>query len=210
MRNTKEKIMDVAERCIARNGIAGASIRTIVKEARVNLGAVTYHFGSKDNLLAAIFKRRMLPINRERISMLEKAEKEADGKTIPLRKVIEAILMPQRRVMRRFPDFSEFLLRMKKYPNPKLHSLIDDEFNAVFERFDHAVRSALPPTMSEAEIFIKRHFFIHMLDSVPENDFHIKQQNPNFLEGNMVTQTLISFVEGGLMTPVDPFATDAS
>ncbi len=46
MRGTREIIMDAAERCFARQGISTASIRTITKEAGVNLGSVTYHFGS--------------------------------------------------------------------------------------------------------------------------------------------------------------------
>src|SRR3982751_3235517 len=49
--STKERILGAAETLFARHGFAGASLRQVTAAANVNLAAVNYHFGSKDNLL---------------------------------------------------------------------------------------------------------------------------------------------------------------
>ena len=41
------RILDAAENAIAESGFAGASLRDIVREARVNLATVYYYFGPK-------------------------------------------------------------------------------------------------------------------------------------------------------------------
>jgi AcrR family transcriptional regulator len=57
-------LIEVAARCFARHGYDGASIRDIVREANVNLGAVTYHFGGKANLFAAVMAAKIEPLRR--------------------------------------------------------------------------------------------------------------------------------------------------
>ena len=52
--DTKEKILDAAERLFAEHGFASTSMRDITTEADVNLAAVNYHFGSKLALLQAV------------------------------------------------------------------------------------------------------------------------------------------------------------
>ncbi|PJF45437.1 MAG: TetR/AcrR family transcriptional regulator, partial [Candidatus Thermofonsia Clade 3 bacterium] len=61
---TRERILDAAERLFAERGFAGTSLRDITSEARVNLAAVNYHFGSKDELFLATVVRRLEPVNR--------------------------------------------------------------------------------------------------------------------------------------------------
>ena len=200
MRSTREKIMDVAERCFAHRGIAAASIRAIVKEADVNLGAVTYHFGSKDNLVIEIFKRRMLPMTQERLEMLDAARKNAGDRPLTLREVLESIIVPQRRIAKKFPEFIAFLSRMRAYPNPRFHEIIDSEFKPIFRVFDRALREALPP-MSDPEFRFKMFFFIHLMESVPENNFHLKQAVSNGLKDDAITEAFVSFVIGGLTSP---------
>ena len=44
--------MDATRACIAGKGLAGTTSRDIAAEAGANLAAITYHFGSKDRLVA--------------------------------------------------------------------------------------------------------------------------------------------------------------
>ncbi len=57
--------MDAARLCVRRDGLSGATSRQITQTAGVNLAAITYHFGSKDDLVAeALFaelERRVQP-----------------------------------------------------------------------------------------------------------------------------------------------------
>jgi len=54
---TKDKILDVAEMLFAENGITETSLRAITQKAGVNIASVNYHFGSKKNLVQAVFHR---------------------------------------------------------------------------------------------------------------------------------------------------------
>lgn len=60
MNNTKavpDRLLDVATDLFARNGFDGVSVRDITSKAKANLGAVTYHFGSKEALFHAVIDR---------------------------------------------------------------------------------------------------------------------------------------------------------
>lgn len=54
---TRELLLDAAEAAFAEGGFRGASVRQITGRARANLGAVTYHFGSKAALFEAVVER---------------------------------------------------------------------------------------------------------------------------------------------------------
>src|SRR4030081_3050863 len=68
--STQEQIVLAAERLFARHGIEGVSLRQIGAAAgNGNNSAVQYHFGSKDQLIQAIFAAR-LPRLHERRKLL--------------------------------------------------------------------------------------------------------------------------------------------
>lgn len=52
---TKEKIIHVAMDIIASEGFRGITVRKIASEAKVNVAAVNYYFGSKENLISEAF-----------------------------------------------------------------------------------------------------------------------------------------------------------
>ena len=47
---TREKILEAASRLFAENGYRGTTIEMIIRSAGVNIAAVNYHFGGKENL----------------------------------------------------------------------------------------------------------------------------------------------------------------
>ncbi|MGH7529194.1 MAG: TetR/AcrR family transcriptional regulator [Gemmatimonadales bacterium] len=51
---TRERLIQAARRLFAERGLDRTSIRAITREAEANLGAVTYHFGSKEKLEEAV------------------------------------------------------------------------------------------------------------------------------------------------------------
>ena len=55
--STKERILNAAEALFAQHGFAGTSLRLVTGRADVNLAAVNYHFGSKENLVAEVFRQ---------------------------------------------------------------------------------------------------------------------------------------------------------
>src|SRR6516162_1406341 len=109
MSRTKEKIMDIAEGLFGEQGYGSTSLRQVIAEAGVNLAAVHYHFGSKEDLLDALILRRAVPLNQERLAMLERYEKEAAPESPAVEKVLYAILAPTFEAARRSPKFAKLM-----------------------------------------------------------------------------------------------------
>ncbi len=94
--DTKERILDAAERLFAQEGFHCTSLRTITGAAQVNLAAVNYHFGSKEALLKAVFARRLTPLNRARNRCLAAVRQQARAAGAPLKaaEVLRAFVEP--------------------------------------------------------------------------------------------------------------------
>jgi len=73
---TAAALLDAARELFAERGYDGASIRAITRRAGVNLGAVTYHFGSKEALYHAVIASKLAPL-RERVDRAAAAPGEA-------------------------------------------------------------------------------------------------------------------------------------
>jgi len=86
----KERILDVAERIFAERGFEGASMREIVKAAKVNLATVYYYFDSKEGLLWAVLDHRFDPFHKEQKETLKKLQENPDKYS--LEDVLESML----------------------------------------------------------------------------------------------------------------------
>src|SRR5687767_5796966 len=78
---TADTLVDVARRLFAELGYEGTSVRAITAEAGANLGAITYHFGSKRELydrvvgsVVAPLAERVEAVVRARGSVLDRVE----------------------------------------------------------------------------------------------------------------------------------------
>ncbi len=56
MNDTAAELVSVATELFAEHGYEGTSVRMIIDKAGANLGAVTYHFGSKEALYERVFR----------------------------------------------------------------------------------------------------------------------------------------------------------
>lgn len=54
---SRETVLDAAERVMAEHGYADATINAIVKEAGIPISSVYHYFGSKDGVLLAVMER---------------------------------------------------------------------------------------------------------------------------------------------------------
>ncbi|NEL42503.1 MAG: helix-turn-helix transcriptional regulator, partial [Xanthomonas perforans] len=77
--STKDRILGAAEELFAQHGFAGTSLRQLTTQADVNIAAVNYHFGSKENLVNEVFRRRMDEMTAARLQQLEAAKKSQPG-----------------------------------------------------------------------------------------------------------------------------------
>ena len=106
---TKAQVLTAAERLFALHGFQNVSVRDITAEAGVNLASVNYHFGSKDQLLFEIFRRRTAELNRERARMLHEAA-DRHGGAPPVREILRALFEPPMRWSR--PDHDRLPFRV--------------------------------------------------------------------------------------------------
>lgn len=97
-KETRERLLDVAERLFGERGIPEVSLREITSAADANIAAVNYHFGSKDGLVREVFARRMGPLNVIRVGLLREAE--------TVEEIIRAFVGPTLRLARSHPEFS--------------------------------------------------------------------------------------------------------
>ncbi|WP_237064775.1 TetR/AcrR family transcriptional regulator [Microbulbifer guangxiensis] len=72
--DTVSRILDAAEVLFAERGFTETSLRTITSTAGVNLAAVNYHFGSKKELIQAVFERFLTPFTDSLVKELDRRE----------------------------------------------------------------------------------------------------------------------------------------
>ena len=82
--STKDRILHAAEELFAQQGFASTSLRQVTSRADVNIAAVNYHFGSKDNLVNEVFRRRMDEMSAQRLEALKAATRNVPGQLEPV------------------------------------------------------------------------------------------------------------------------------
>jgi AcrR family transcriptional regulator len=90
---TRDRILDAAERLYAEKGLEGVSLREVGDAAgQRNTGAVHYHFGGRDGLVEALFERRFASIDARRRVLL--GELDADGRGDDLPALVRVLVEP--------------------------------------------------------------------------------------------------------------------
>src|SRR5437899_4763952 len=160
LKDTRSRILDTAEELFSEQGFDRVSIRDITKKARVNLAAINYHFGSKEDLIAAIFEREFVPVNEARLAALD-AVQRAGKKDPKLEAILEAFIRPTVRCSIGKPKggkaFSKLFGRCLSEPSPEIEALLKRQFEPLVERMESVLRKALPH-LSRADIYWRMKF----------------------------------------------------
>lgn len=142
MIDTKQRILDTAERLFGEKGYDAISLRHIIGEAGVNLAAVHYHFGSKEDLLDEVVLRKLGPVNDARLALLDQAESEAAGAPVPVEKILRAFMMPTASVAKQSPEFVKVMGRV--VAEGLIQRIASQHFQPMLERFVAALHRSLP------------------------------------------------------------------
>ena len=146
--DTKERILDAAERLFADNGFPATSMRDITQEAGVNLAAVNYHFGSKEALMIAVLERTTAPVNRARLERLDRLEAAAGGAAVPTEQLVRAFLTPGFERWCEWgqsaPTFLKLVGRIHAEVDQELRAKFIKQFDTIFRRFSTAFQRSLP------------------------------------------------------------------
>jgi AcrR family transcriptional regulator len=160
---TRTAILAAAERLYADRGFGDVTLRDIVAEASVNLAAVNYHFGSKDELIAELFVTRSLANNRERLRELKTAE-EAGGGRASIDDILRALVGPTLRGClgpeRERSTAARFMIRASIESVPPIRRIKNREVDHL-RKFAAAMARSLPER-SEVELYWGLHFALAM------------------------------------------------
>jgi len=158
---TPERILATAEEMFAEQGYWGVSLRSITRASGVNIAAIHYHFGSKQELLEQIFAKRCGPMNDERFRSLSECH-EGPGRPPMLEQILEAYLRPSL-IWPNDPNGARRFLRLRAVLSHEHESLAADlislHFNKVSRTFASALRDVLP-NLSEEEVFWRFQFLL--------------------------------------------------
>lgn len=87
----RERLIEAARQQFARVGFDAASVRDITARAHANLGAITYHFGSKEALYYAVVERFAVPIADRIAAIAEEPGRPLDRLAKAVRAFLEHI-----------------------------------------------------------------------------------------------------------------------
>jgi AcrR family transcriptional regulator len=164
--DTKTRILDAAEQLFMEHGFEATSLRSLTAAAGVNLAAVHYHFGSKEELFQAVLTRRLDPMNVERIKLLERIELESGGRAPSCEKILFAMLIPALKLARDEKRGGKNFLRLvgRAYadPAPFIRHFLSAQYAEMITRYKEAFLRALPH-LSRQELTWRLHFVMGAL-----------------------------------------------
>jgi len=200
--STREALLQAAEKLFAQHGIDGSSVRAITHEAEANLASVNYHFGSKDGLIQEMFKRRLEPLNQERLQLLATSGHDLEG-------IVTAFVAPVLRLIRdaQLQDFACLVGRSFSQPDSPTRQTLLSTFRPIRESFVAALARALPD-LPPRELFWRFHFMVgcmahtaatgNMIEWISDGECDAAEVEANI-------RRLVAFIIGGLQAalPVD-------
>lgn len=201
--STKDRILDAAERLFAERGFSDTSLRRITAAAGANIASVNYYFQSKEALIHAVFSRRLVPINRARLELLDAVE--ARGGSLTVEDVLRAFVEPILRVPdQELTNFGRLVGRMYSDPSDTFARIFREEFAEVRIRFTAAFQRATPGLPPE-EVFWRLHFVIavlahtfgglHQLRSISDGACDISDRRA-------ILERLVAFLAAGFRAPL--------
>ncbi len=204
--DTKTRILDAAEALFTEHGYEATSMRQLTGAAGVNLAAVNYHFGSKEELFQAVLTRRLDPMNQERIEILADLERDAAARPPSCEKVLFAMLIPALRLARDEKrggkDFLRVLGRAYADPSPFVRHFLHQQYAEMIERYKEAFLRALPH-LSRQELTWRLHFVMGALSYTLAGTDALKlfAQVTQADNDELLLQRLAPFLVAGLKAP---------
>lgn len=163
---TKDRMLDAAEELFMELGYEATSLRQITAAAGVNLAAVNYHFGSKEELFQAVLTRRLDPMNQERVLLLSRYEQRAAPQALSCEKILTAMFIPALKLARDRDrggkNFLRLLGRAYADPAPFIRQFLSEQYAVMIARFKAAFGRALPH-LPKKELTWRLHFVMGAL-----------------------------------------------
>lgn len=202
--STKERIIEAAEALIAEHGFESVSVRDVTQRARVNVAAVSYHFGSREGLIQAVQELAIRPVLALRMELLDAALKAAGKRAPSVESVMEALIRPLVQQVRSSAVsqalFVKLAGRCMTDGVNQMPQSIKDDIRQTVARFLGVLQRALPD-VSPSDLAWRLHF-CHgaLMETLSRDDvlceFFPDQPAPKTTEDLLAA--LVSFCSAGL------------
>lgn len=205
---TKTRILDVAEALFMEHGFEATTLRQITAAAEVNLAAAHYHFGSKEELFEAVLRRRLDPMNQERLSLLTRFEHESAPKPLSCERILAAMFIPALRLARDpergGKNFLRLLGRAYADPAPFIRRFLSEQYAVMIARFKAAFGRALPH-LPKKELTWRLHFVMGALSFTLAGTDALKliaELSQGRASDELLLRRLAPFLIAGLKAPL--------
>jgi len=207
--DTRERLLDAAERIFAERGFEGASMRAVTQAAGTSVSAANYHFGSKEALLRATLLRRVGPLNDRRLERLDALEAKAGGRPLELEMILDAFLRPvfeeHMASVAATARFRQVAARIYSDPPDIVSAMKRELFGPITARFIGALAAALPEKSREElklgfqlTIGVMVHVISGHLVTVPNVEDEDSEYWASRLSDESVLQQMIAYMAAGL------------
>lgn len=206
---TKARVLDAAEALFMEHGFEGTSLRLITAAAAANLAAVSYHFGSKEELFQAVLTRRLDPMNQARLALLERLETAVAPDALRCDRILGALFIPAlelaRDPARGGANFLRLLGRAYADPAPFIRQFLSVQYAPMIARFKDAFARALPQ-LPRKELSWRLHFIMGALSYTLAGTDALKiiaELNPVETDNDeILLRRLAPFLLAGLTAPL--------
>lgn len=202
--STKERILDAAEELFSEKGFAETSMRDITSAANVNLASVNYHFGSKDELINAVFIRTAEPLINALQDNLNDLKKNASDTVGSLEKSLKALVrsgLDHSRSMKGGGGiFMRLLSRAYSDPEAKVRNYLVKHYSGALSGYVELLMKVVP-NVSPDEIYWRSYYVLgslmfvmsseKTLRNIAERDYQFKTDD------EMMVDYLVKFLAAG-------------
>jgi AcrR family transcriptional regulator len=137
---TKSRLLEAAGEEFAEKGFEGATVRSICARAGVNLAAVNYHFGDKEQL----YERAVVEAHRCGAEMMPEEEMFLGPPVAHLRRFIRHFLSNTLAIDRSGGWQNALMMREMLRPTSASQILVDEVIRPKFERLTRILRGIRP------------------------------------------------------------------
>lgn len=180
--STKERIIDVTLKIVARDGTDGITMRRIAAESGVNVAAINYHFGRKSELIRLVVEKFKKKLGVFRI--LNDPSLDVVERVYRFTEIYTETMMRHPGLLRSF--FSQIVSGKIEYPG--VIELIHEIISMLKNTFSEIIYSTSDKTDSESDETISI-MIIQMMSSVvypilvadqSEKIFHFSYDNSSY------------------------------
>lgn len=164
--DTVDRILNAATILFAERGFAETSLRTITGMAEVNLASVNYHFGSKKELIQAVFSRIVKPFSLELdrcLNELEQDKSNTAADTISTKQLIECMFVALLKATKDINEDPQRFMRLLglAYTQSQEHlrHFVVDDFGKTYHRYT-ALLSQAQPNVDPVKFYWRLYFML--------------------------------------------------